>query len=61
MFCLIRVGTSARQNPRDPRTNEEDRASYHARLDRADAAGDREMAREKAGDCEEAGTKGQQP
>jgi hypothetical protein len=40
---------------------EEDRAGYHARPDRANAAWDREMAREKAGDCEEAGTKGQQP
>jgi hypothetical protein len=62
MTCtLIRAEVSTSQDPNYRRAAEEYRARYYVQLDRADAAWDREMAREKAGDCVEAGKEGQQP
>jgi hypothetical protein len=58
---LIQSEVSTSQDPNNQRATEEYRARYHLQLDRADAAWDREMAREKAGDCEGAGKRGQQP
>lgn len=69
-FCLLvvliqAVGLSADASPQNAPNPRQDYERYLAQcyrfVDQADAAWDREMARENAGDCVEAGKAGQQP
>jgi hypothetical protein len=62
LLCtFVSADASTLQDPNYQRAVAEYLRLHRAQLERADAAWDREMAREKAGDCVEAGKKGQQP